>query len=194
MNRLPDPPLLHCRLTVCGLTELDSFASEGVTHVLSIADPGTPVEPYFERYDAHHRLDLRFHDIIDPIPGMEMPTREHVRQILAFGDDLARHGESLRHLLIHCHMGVSRSTASMIMLLAQRRPGEEEAVIDRVAEIRPQTWPNSLMIGFADEALGCGGRLSRAIVKQYRRVAATRPDFVEAIRQSGRAREAQAAA
>jgi predicted protein tyrosine phosphatase len=177
------------RLTVCGLAEIASFRSERVSHVLSIADPGTPAERYFADYDAHHRLDLRFHDIVGPRPGEIPPSRDDVRAILDFGDTIAGHGDGVEHLLIHCHMGVSRSTAAMIMLLAQRHPDDAEAVVDCVVGIRPQAWPNSLMIEYAEAELRTGGTLRRAIEPQYRRVAAARPDFVTLLREIGRGGE-----
>lgn len=180
------------RLTVCGIPEIGGFRAEDVTHVVSIADPGTPIELYFDGYDAHRRLDLRFHDIIDERPGEIAPTPDHVREILDFGEQMAVEGESLRHLLIHCHMGVSRSTAAMTMLLAQRMPGQEDEVVEIVSRIRPQAWPNTRMIGYAETALGTGGRLMEALRPQYCRVAETRPELVALLRQVGREREVPA--
>ncbi|MGK9232617.1 protein-tyrosine-phosphatase [Inquilinus limosus] len=183
--------LLHSdrHLTVCGLDEIAGFRAAGVTHVLSIADPGTPAESYFDGFAPHRRLDLRFHDIIDGRPGEILPTPEHVASILEFGDAMALEGESLRHLLVHCHMGVSRSTASMLMLIAQRHPGDEAAAVAKLAAIRPQAWPNTLMIEYAEAALGTKGRLRQALLPQYRRVAAERPELMALLRQVGRERE-----
>ncbi len=181
--------MTSCRFTVCGIPEIGTFRAEKVTHVVSIADPGTPVETYFLDYDPHHRLDLRFHDIIEERPGEIAPQRADIETILAFGEEMARHGTSLRHLLVHCHMGVSRSTAAMAMLLLQRMPGREEEVVETVTSIRPQAWPNSRMLRFAEEALGSRGRLAAAFAPQYRRVAETRPDLVAMLREVGRERE-----
>ncbi|MBW8729190.1 MAG: protein-tyrosine-phosphatase [Inquilinus limosus] len=183
--------LLHPdrHLTVCGLEEIAGFRAAGVTHVLSIADPGTPAETYFDGFAPHRRLDLRFHDIIDEMPGHIFPTPDHVAEILEFGEAMALEGESLRHLLVHCHMGVSRSTASMLMLIAQRHPGEEEASVARLAAIRPQAWPNTVMIDYAEAALGTKGRLRDALRPQYRRVRDEQPDLIAMLRRVGRGRE-----
>jgi predicted protein tyrosine phosphatase len=106
-------------------------------------------------------LTLRFDDIIDPAPGMMLPEPEHVQALLRFGEGLASEdGDPLRHLLIHCHAGISRSTASMVTLLAEARPNaDEDAIFAHVREIRPQAWPNSRMIEMADDQLGRSGRL-----------------------------------
>ncbi|MGO4725843.1 MULTISPECIES: tyrosine phosphatase family protein [unclassified Inquilinus] len=183
--------LLHPdrHLTVCGLDEIASFRAAGVTHVLSIADPGTPAETYFDGFAVHRRLDLRFHDIIDELPGHIFPTPDHVASILEFGEAMAAEGESLRHLLVHCHMGVSRSTAAMLMLIAQRDPGEEEKAVARLAAIRPQAWPNTVMIDYAEAQLGTKGRLREALRPQYRRVAVEQPELMALLRRVGRTRE-----
>jgi predicted protein tyrosine phosphatase len=214
-NRAPEtPPLPVCRgklapakrrlmerasislLTICGLEELDEHSSRGVTHVLSILDPAWPDPPAFERYDAHHRMVLRFHDVIEPGPGLIMPEVEHVEAVLGFIDDLLaeerRHQDG--HVLIHCHAGISRSTAAMAMLLAKTYPDlDEGALMERLFAIRAKAWPNSRMIGFADEILGRGGRLSEAARQLHARQLAIRPNLAQLMRDLGRGREVDAA-
>ncbi|MFO1036531.1 MAG: protein-tyrosine phosphatase family protein [Geminicoccaceae bacterium] len=178
------------RLTICGISELDSHATAGVTHVLSILDPGTPEPAAFAAYDPHHRLTMRFHDIIGRWPGWQAPEREDVEALIGFGADLDRAGPSLKHLLVHCHAGISRSTAALVTLLARHTPlGEEPAIFERIHAIRSQAWPNSRMIGFADDLLERGGRLNAALVDLYRRQAVARPDFLEELRRLGRGEE-----
>lgn len=179
-------------LTVCGLEELEGHRESRVTHILSILDPGTPDPIAFSRYDRHHRTTLRFHDIIEPLPGMILPERGHVEEIVAFGEEVAEdlgHGED-GHLLIHCHMGISRSTAAMTTMLAMARPHEtEEAVVGRLLSIRPHAWPNARMIGFADDILGRGGRLSEAVRRLHARQIAASPRLAEVFRNLGRSAE-----
>src|SRR3546814_17627040 len=45
----------------------------------------------------------------------------------------------------------------------------EERLFTRLREIRPQAWPNSLMVGYADELLGRGGRLTAALRRSEER-------------------------
>lgn len=181
-------------LTICGLDEIEGHGTRGVTHVLSILDPETP-EPDFGRYPPHQRTVLRFHDIVEPMEGMILPSREHVESILAFGRSLADGTPDAGHLLVHCHMGISRSSAAMTMILAQAFPDEPETtIVDRVAASRAQAWPNLVMIEFADAILGRSGRLRTAVAGLYRRRMIERPDFAEALRRLGRTRELDAAA
>jgi predicted protein tyrosine phosphatase len=179
-------------LTICGLDELGDHATRAVTHVLSILDPNWPEPEAFWTYDPHHRIEMHFNDAIEPGPGIELPQARHVEEILAFGNtfqrDLAARREA--HLLIHCHAGISRSTAAMTALLMQADPEEtEERIFERLVAIRPKAWPNSLMIGFADDLLGRGGRLTAALRRHYGRRLALRPELADLMAGLNRARE-----
>jgi predicted protein tyrosine phosphatase len=118
------------------------------------------------------------------------------KEILAFGNtfqrDLAARREA--HLLIHCHAGISRSTAAMTALLMQADPEEtEERIFERLVAIRPKAWPNSLMIGFADDLLGRGGRLAAALRRHYGRRLTLRPELADVMAGLNRAREVEMA-
>ena len=177
-------------LTICGIGELDQHATVGVTHILSILDPGTPEPAAFGTFDPYHRLTLRFHDIIGPWPGWQAPEPADVAALIEFGVELDRAGKGLRHLLVHCHAGISRSTAALATLLARHAaPGEEALIFARIRAIRPQAWPNSRMIGFADAQLGKAGRLGAALRDLHRLQAKLRPDFLAELRRLGRGAE-----
>jgi predicted protein tyrosine phosphatase len=184
-------------LTICGISELPDQRERSVTHVLSILDPEHPDPEAFEAYDPHHRTILRFHDIINPIEGMILPEPEHVAAVLRFGKEIAA-GSAERsegHLLVHCHMGVSRSTAAMLTLMAQVHPQEsEDRLLERLAEIRPQAWPNSRMVQFADDLLSRDGRLTDALRRHYGRQVRRFPHFVQLMHDLGRSREVEMAA
>lgn len=183
------PPLLSApgtRLSICGLDEIAALRDHSVTHVLSILDPDWPDPADFAEWGEHKRHTLRFHDIIAEYPGFDAPTPRHVEKVIAFGEAMEAAGEPVGHLLIHCHAGISRSTASMAVLLARETPGQEAAVFDRLREIRPRAWPNSRMIAFADEILGCGGRLVEELRLHYVGQVQRRPHVVEMIRGLGR--------
>jgi predicted protein tyrosine phosphatase len=183
------------RLTICGLQELCSFKDAAVTHVLSILDPSYPEPEDFSGYAPHKRLTLRFDDILDPTPGLLAPQREHVERLLEFGEGLIGANGSLCHLLVHCHAGISRSSASMATLLAEAQPTlDEDSVFARLREIRPQAWPNSLMIGFADDLLGRGGRFVAALRRHYGIQMRARPDLAQLIERVGRQKEVLMAA
>ena len=184
------------RLTICGLTELGAFRDADVTHVLSILDPSYPDPADFASYRPHKRLTLRFDDIIEAGPGMQLPERRHIEALLAFGEGLAAaDGDPLGHLLVHCHAGISRSTASMTILLAEALPeAGADTLYARIREIRPQAWPNSRMIGLADDLLGRGGTLVDGLRRHYGEQIRRRPDLAEMIQRVGRGKEVLMAA
>jgi predicted protein tyrosine phosphatase len=182
-------------LTICGLEELTEHRSRGVTHVLSILDPDWPDPDAFAAYDRHHRTTLRFHDAIAPGPGLVLPSQDDVAAVLDFGRTLSAAPGSEGHLLVHCHAGISRSTAAMAMLMAQASPEEDEdSLFERLLTIRSKAWPNSRMIGFADDLLGRQGRLLRAAARVYRRQLAALPHLAQFMRENGRIRELELAA
>ena len=182
------------RITVCGIDELPDHNEAGVSHVLSILDPGWPVPDAFGAFGEHARLELRFHDIIEETAGMIAPDAGHVGQLLAFGRDLAAEPSEHAHLLVHCHAGVSRSTASMILILAQALPQVPAAEIAReVLRIRPQAWPNLRIIELGDAMTRPGGEIVAAARTLYRRQLDRRPEIAEDFVRGGRAREVEAA-
>jgi predicted protein tyrosine phosphatase len=130
-------PLSISMLTICGISELPDDRSRSATHVLSILDPDHPDPEAFQAYDPQFRTVLRFHDIIDPKPDMILPEPQHVEAVLEFGEELATKGSAgpEGHLLVHCHMGISRSTAAMCTLLAQAYPQEsEDGLMERLGK------------------------------------------------------------
>lgn len=179
-------------LTICGIEELPNHSTRNVTHVLSIIDPDHPELEAFRTYGEHRRTTLRFHDIIEAIPAQIMPHPDHVAAILSFGDDFQTRQEpqAPSHLLVHCHMGISRSTAAMLTLMAQANPDESgESLFARLVAIRPQAWPNSQMVGFADEQLGRNGDLTSALARHYGRQIKVQPQYTEWMTRLGRSAE-----
>jgi predicted protein tyrosine phosphatase len=173
---------------ICGLDELIGHQGRGITHVLSILDPDWPDPAAFRAFDPHFRATFRFHDAIEPGPDILLPQRGDVEAILTFGRDAAEAGG----LLIHCHAGISRSTAATLMILAQAHPRErEDELAERLLQNRPQAWPNSRMITFADELLDRHGRLSAATAGIYARQLERRPELAEIMRRGNRAREVE---
>ena len=181
-------------ITVCGLEELAGHADREVSHVLSILDPDQPEPEAFGAYGEHARLELKFHDIIEETAGFEAPQPGHVEKMLEFGQDLLRDPESVRHLLVHCHAGISRSTAAMTLLLAQAQPrlGADE-VLAQVVHIREKAWPNLRILTFGEELLGRQGEFTSAAGAIYRLQLERRPEIKSFFIDSGRAREIEVA-
>jgi predicted protein tyrosine phosphatase len=181
-------------ITVCGLEELAGHADRQVSHVLSILDPDHPEPEAFGAYGEHARLELKFHDIIEETPGFRAPQPEDVAKMLEFGRDILRDPENLRHLLVHCHMGISRSTAAMALLLAQALPDAPASeVMAHIVRIREKAWPNLRILIFGEEQLGRKGELSSAAGAVYRLQLERQPEIKTFFAESGRGREIEIA-
>ncbi|MBK1659607.1 tyrosine phosphatase family protein [Paracraurococcus ruber] len=179
-------------LTVCGIEELTGHGQAGVSHVLSILDPDWPVPEAFGSFGEHAKLELRFHDVIEDTPDHIPPREEDVRAILAFGRDLE--AEAASRLLVHCHAGISRSTAAMALILAQAKPAMgAEAILQGILAIREKTWPNLRILEMGDAMLGRGGSLPEAAAAIYAHQLRIRPHLAEVMRKAGRGREVDAA-
>ena len=183
--------LMPFRLTVCGVSELEAHSAAGITHVLSILDPGTPTPMALDGLGPHHRVELRFDDIVQEHHGYQAPTEADVAAVLRFGEHLQVEQPSAErhHVLVHCWMGISRSTASAAILLAQQSPGHERAAFDSLYGVRPRCWPNSRMIRFADGLLGRRGALVEAFEAHKRVILRHHPDIAGLVRNVGRGDE-----
>jgi predicted protein tyrosine phosphatase len=178
------------QFAVCGIEELGGYCKVGVSHVLSILDPVFPDPPAFAAFSAHRRLALRFHDVIGERHGMVAPCIDDVDRLLAFGREMTAEPELTPYLLVHCHAGISRSTAAMYLLLAQARPElPATEVLAAVRGIRPAAWPNMLLVEFGDELLGRQGELVEALRSHYRAALRRDPAFGALMLASGRSRE-----
>jgi predicted protein tyrosine phosphatase len=176
------------QVTICGIDELGFHWEAGVTHVLSILDPGWPEPEALGAFDAHRRLELRFHDVIEAGPGWIAPERLDVEQLLSFGRDLTESRGT--HLLVHCHAGVSRSTAAATLILAQARPDRPaEEVLQAVVRQRSHAWPNLRILELGDALLDRRGEIVDAARAIYRRRLEREPWMIEQMIEGGRGRE-----
>lgn len=190
----PRQSALPFQITICGIEELAGHAEGKVSHVLSILDPDHLEPEAFGTYGEHAKLELRFHDVIEASAGIEAPQPHHVEQVLAFGRDILSDPEALRHLLVHCHMGVSRSTAAMTLLLAQAQPSASARdVLHQVLAIRGKAWPNLRILTFGEELLGRRREFSEAVGEIYRIQLDRRPQIKDFFLEVGRGREVELA-
>jgi predicted protein tyrosine phosphatase len=182
------------KTTICGIDELGDHCALGVTHVLSILDPDAPEPPVFGSFGEHSRVELRFHDVIEELPDRVVPGVKQVQEILALGRGLTSAAATDAHLLVHCHAGVSRSTAAMTLILGQACPGRSGIeIIHEVLRIRSRAWPNLRIIELGDELLGRGGDLIGSVPIAYHSQLERRPELAEIFVREGRGREVQRA-
>ena len=176
-------------LTLCGICDLSAQRTEGFTHALSILDPDEPCPKAFVAFDPLCHLKLRFHDIVEPEPGAVPPDARHVEELLAFGREMIAAKADVR-LLVHCHAGLSRSTAAAILYLTQAHPRRSvHQSFGEVVRMRPRAWPNLRLLELGDEALGRHGEIIAAAGAFYRRVLDANPHLGDHLARSGRCRE-----
>lgn len=150
---------MNGRVVVCPLSRLaETFASSGARRVVTLLASGLRAGlPPLPGAD-HLRLDLS--DIAAPRDGHVLPSEGHVADLLAF----ARGWDRRRPLLIHCHAGVSRSTAAAYAVACALDPGRDEGAIARaLRSASPSATPNPRLVALADAALGRAGRMVEAV-------------------------------
>ena len=180
-------PLLTHKVTICGIPELSQHCSTDVSHVLSIIDTHERVPPALEEFrDVDHEL-IRFDDVVAEYPGFEACTLAHIVKVLEFGERVHAHPKG--HVLVHCHAGISRSTAAAAILMTQHAPGQEEAAFLKLLGLRKHGWPNTRMVEFADQLLKRDGALLRGLVAYRRALLEAKPHLGEVVRNIGRGHE-----
>ncbi|ODN70939.1 tyrosine phosphatase family protein [Methylobrevis pamukkalensis] len=145
---------------VCSLARLEETARRTqARHIVSLVNAGTPMR-LPAGFDSAGHLFLAMNDIVAPTHGMTPPGHAHVATYLEYLDDWARSGP----LVVHCFAGISRSTAAAYIAVAALEPGrDEEELAQELRRRAPSATPNQRLVDIADEVLGRGGRMSRAI-------------------------------
>ncbi len=128
-----------------------------VTKVLSILDPDQPCP----QFDCQHLL-LRFHDVnhgSSAASWIEPPLGGHIAKIIQFARDLTEDDR----VLVHCAMGISRSPAAALTIVAARTGCARAAVTELRRMIPSGDFdPNRRMVALADRQLGLRGALEEA--------------------------------
>ena len=176
---------LPFQLSIAGLDELSGFHGQDVSHVISLIDPDEPDPVAIEGIGAQSHLLLRLHDLINEREALRAPDREDVRHLIAHADTLAPH--AIDHLLVHCHMGRSRSTAAAAAALDRLGVAPPDRIFQAIMAVRDPIWPNSRILAFADAILETGGTLSRAVKPIYHQMVAAHPEWTGLLKRTDRA-------
>lgn len=125
-----------------------------ITYLVSIGDGEDPLPKGYG--NAQRRVRLMIADVVTE----EGATEEDVRGIIQLAEQLRSESGTL---LIHCEAGISRSTATaLIIYTCWLGPGREDEAMRRVGDQRPFAIPNRRMVALADNLLASDGRLLQA--------------------------------
>ena len=125
-----------------------------ITYLVSIGVADDPLPEGYE--NAERKLRLLIADVVTE----QGATDEDVRRIIELAEHLKSEGGTL---LVHCEAGVSRSTATALIMYAYwLGQGYEDEAMLRVIDQRPFAMPNRRMVRLADNLLGLDGRLLQA--------------------------------
>jgi predicted protein tyrosine phosphatase len=148
------------RLHVCSLNLIEAeIARTGARSLVTLLSPGTPVTRPALIEQVRH-LNIAMSDILDHLPGQVRPEMTHLDAFLLF----VRQWDRQHPMLIHCFAGVSRSTASAYIAVCELSPHRDEheiALALRAAS--PTATPNLRFVALADERMGRGGRMVKAV-------------------------------
>lgn len=144
-------------IQVTGLPGLEEALTPEVKSVISICDVGTDPKVDFE---DRFLVSLRFDDFENP-DRINSPRPEHVALIISSFEKIQEEGGTV---LVHCHGGTCRSTATAFVLKAMELgTGKEEEAAKWTMETFPQAVPNLLICELADDLLERDGRLLEAM-------------------------------
>ena len=86
------------------------------------------------------------------VQGFVEPNEKHILKALAFAYKIET--EAAGSLLIHCHAGISRSSAIALAIIATRLgAGKELQAMKMLEKINPNCRPNKSVVWMTDEIL-----------------------------------------
>ena len=145
---------------VCSLARLhETVESVGARHIITLMrNTDQVLRP--ECVTEKNHLILSMDDISEPLEGYELPGETHVERLIKF----VRGWDRAAPIVVHCYAGISRSTAAAYTAACTVNPRRDEAEIAKALRAAsPIATPNARIVALADQALGRGGRMVRAI-------------------------------
>ena len=151
---------IHERFRVSCLPRAAETADNwNATHVVSLLDPAL---------DAKHLPVIRNAEhIVARLRDQETPgLTDHFPDIVESLFETVRPAVESPHsrILVHCHAGVSRSTAFCYAMIAYRAgPGMENEAFGAFLSLVKKPWPNRRIIEILDQKWGRDGALLRPL-------------------------------
>ena len=160
------------KFKVSNIFEALALSQKWATHTVSLLDSRSkdsdmelPVAGKDSVLQRYYFDDIEPNDeLVDPNDeSLKMATREQIEDIL----ELTALLKPTDRLLVHCHVGISRSTAVAIGVLCQHKFSPKIAV-KSVFLKRPFASPNEHILGLFDEILALDGKLVPACIEVQR--------------------------
>ncbi|MDF1776105.1 MAG: tyrosine phosphatase family protein [Rhizobiaceae bacterium] len=148
------------QLVVCSLSRLIQTAElhQPREMITLLSAKNEMQRPAGIRPERHLFLDMN--DISVAVDGLNRPEEHHIDQLV----DFAKTWDRSAPLLVHCWMGISRSTAAAYIIASALNPDLDEMQL--ALELRrrsPSATPNVRMVTLADHVLKRDGRMMAAI-------------------------------
>ena len=145
---------------ICSLAAAPEMARRlKPSRVVSLLSPYDSF-PHFADVGGDLHLQMAVHDITADIVDWQAPSQTDAERVIRFVEGWDR----VAPLLIHCWAGISRSTASAFITACVHNPRtDEEEIAWTIRKASPMAWPNARLVGHADDVLGRGGRMAKAV-------------------------------
>ena len=125
-----------------------------ISYLVSIGDGDDPLPDGYENARRRQRW------LIGDVVTEEGATEDDIQRIVDLAEQLRSESGTV---LIHCEAGISRSTATALIMYAYwLGRGREDEAMQRVIAQRPFSSPNRRMVALADKLLDLDGRLLQA--------------------------------
>ncbi len=147
-------------LVICPLSRLEQTAdTHGARDMVTLLSSDNELQrPTGILPERHLFLDMN--DISVAVEGLHRPEEHHIRRLIEFAQQWDRSAP----LLVHCWMGISRSTAAayIIALSLNAQRDEMQLALD-LRRLSPSATPNARMIALADRVMERDGRMVAAV-------------------------------
>lgn len=128
-----------------------------INYVISFLNPVDDIVLDFYKFykDINNTIQwdyFTFYDIETESAEIKFPQYEDISKLIDIFEDLIN-SENQINLLIHCHAGISRSTAAAYILMYMLYKDKQKALTALIGARRVAS-PNLLILKYADEIFG----------------------------------------
>ena len=107
---------MNRKIIICGLADIEKVVEiykpdMMLTIINKNFSPETP-----KGLDQNRHLKMLIDDISEPRDGFRLPKKEDVQELLNFTNNW----DQSKPIIIHCHMGISRSTATSLGVVSKQ--------------------------------------------------------------------------